>query len=246
MNFRAPPSLILILEQLVSLSLVVPSSMTSLILMGLWRSPMKEQALTRVLVTVLQLQLQVEGTMSEKNFLRKTTFKFATGTRDSLTVLDSIITMLISTARMLDLLPVQMTLTPANWLVMTLETLDIRPWMCIQVTTVMVCQCMDSAGIHLVPCSHLATSSTLGLPHQQWSQYQGHTQWLALTQTTHSLLMQTVTWMRLMVWLFKKFLSNISSSSGANHPTTGQYSYFMTTGYPWTPIKFAGDQVIYN
>ena len=29
---------------------------------------------------------------------------------------------------------------------------------------------------------------------------------------------------------------------GAVHPGTGQYSYFMTTGYPWTPIKFAGDQ----
>ena len=29
---------------------------------------------------------------------------------------------------------------------------------------------------------------------------------------------------------------------GALHAGTGQYSYFMTTGYPWTPIKFAGDQ----
>ena len=43
----------------------------------------------------------------------------------------------------------------------------------------------------------------------------------------------------------KSFL-NISSILGAIHPTTGEYSYFMTTGYPWTPIKFAGDQVIVN
>ena len=35
----------------------------------------------------------------------------------------------------------------------------------------------------------------------------------------------------------------MSSIPGAIHPTTGQYSYFMTTDYPWTPIKFAGDQV---
>ena len=81
-SFRAPPSLILALEQLVSQSLVAPSSMTSPILMGLWRSPMKDQALTRVLVTVLQLldlgvvvwDLPLEGTMkrlSEKNLYSK-------------------------------------------------------------------------------------------------------------------------------------------------------------------------------
>jgi len=35
---------------------------------------------------------------------------------------------------------------------------------------------------------------------------------------------------------------NLDEASGAVHPTTGQYSYFMTTGYPWTPIKWAGDQ----
>ena len=35
---------------------------------------------------------------------------------------------------------------------------------------------------------------------------------------------------------------NLDEASGAVHPSTGQYSYFMTTGYPWTPIKWAGDQ----
>ena len=35
---------------------------------------------------------------------------------------------------------------------------------------------------------------------------------------------------------------NLDEANGAVHPTTGQYSYFMTTGYPWTPIKWAGDQ----
>ena len=44
--------------------------------------------------------------------------------------------------------------------------------------------------------------------------------------------------------LFVRFLKKKSSIAGAVHPTTGQYSYFMTTDYPWTPIKFAGDQVI--
>lgn len=35
---------------------------------------------------------------------------------------------------------------------------------------------------------------------------------------------------------------NLDEANGAIHPTTGEYSYFMTTGYPWVPIKFAGDQ----
>jgi len=35
---------------------------------------------------------------------------------------------------------------------------------------------------------------------------------------------------------------NLDEASGAVHPSTGQYSYFMTTGYPWTPVKLAGDQ----
>lgn len=35
---------------------------------------------------------------------------------------------------------------------------------------------------------------------------------------------------------------NLDEANGAIHPTTEEYSYFMTTGYPWTPIKFAGDQ----
>jgi len=35
---------------------------------------------------------------------------------------------------------------------------------------------------------------------------------------------------------------NLDEASGAEHPSTGQYSYFMTTDYPWIPVKFAGDQ----
>ena len=37
-------------------------------------------------------------------------------------------------------------------------------------------------------------------------------------------------------------ISVLTVWAGAVHPGTGEYSYFMTTGYPWTPIKFAGDQ----
>lgn len=33
---------------------------------------------------------------------------------------------------------------------------------------------------------------------------------------------------------------NLDEGNGAIHPTTGQYSYFMTTGYPWVPIKYFG------
>ena len=30
------------------------------------------------------------------------------------------------------------------------------------------------------------------------------------------------------------------SVEGAIHPTTGHYSYFMTSGYPWVPIYYYG------
>merc|ERR1712121_627653 len=33
---------------------------------------------------------------------------------------------------------------------------------------------------------------------------------------------------------------NLDEGSGATHPTTGQYSYFLTTGYPYTPIYYYG------
>jgi len=31
---------------------------------------------------------------------------------------------------------------------------------------------------------------------------------------------------------------NLDEANGAMHPTTGKYSYFMTTDYPWTPRKY--------
>merc|ERR1719228_2052589 len=34
---------------------------------------------------------------------------------------------------------------------------------------------------------------------------------------------------------------NLDEGNGALHPTTGEYSYFTTTGYPWVPIYFYGD-----
>lgn len=35
---------------------------------------------------------------------------------------------------------------------------------------------------------------------------------------------------------------NLDKAGGALHPSTGLYSYFMTTGYPWVPIYYYGDQ----
>merc|ERR1712215_429070 len=35
---------------------------------------------------------------------------------------------------------------------------------------------------------------------------------------------------------------NLDKASGAIHPTTNAYSYFMTTEYPWTPIEFFGSE----
>ena len=34
---------------------------------------------------------------------------------------------------------------------------------------------------------------------------------------------------------------NLDNGNGAIHPTTGQYSYFMTTGYPWVPTIYYGN-----
>ena len=34
---------------------------------------------------------------------------------------------------------------------------------------------------------------------------------------------------------------NLDNGNGAVHPTTGQYSYFMTTGYPWVPTIYYGN-----
>merc|ERR1712131_204438 len=34
---------------------------------------------------------------------------------------------------------------------------------------------------------------------------------------------------------------NLDKANGAIHPTTGQYSYFMTTTYPWVPKYYYGE-----
>jgi len=35
---------------------------------------------------------------------------------------------------------------------------------------------------------------------------------------------------------------NLDEASGAIHPGTGKYSYFMVSSYPWVPIKFFGNE----
>ena len=39
--------------------------------------------------------------------------------------------------------------------------------------------------------------------------------------------------------VFYRFSSQLFFE-GAIHPTTGHYSYFMTSGYPWVPIYYYG------
>jgi len=43
---------------------------------------------------------------------------------------------------------------------------------------------------------------------------------------------------------FNAGICNLDEANGAVHPTTGEYSYFMTTTYPWTPIYYFGDEGI--
>merc|ERR1712012_1367520 len=35
---------------------------------------------------------------------------------------------------------------------------------------------------------------------------------------------------------------NLDLANGAIHPTTGEYSYFMTVDYPWVPVYYYGDE----
>jgi len=35
---------------------------------------------------------------------------------------------------------------------------------------------------------------------------------------------------------------NLDKANGATHPTTGEYSYFLTTTYPWVPKYYYGDE----
>merc|ERR1711982_206417 len=35
---------------------------------------------------------------------------------------------------------------------------------------------------------------------------------------------------------------NLDEANGAIHPTTGEFSYFMTTTYPWVPTYYYGSE----
>jgi len=35
---------------------------------------------------------------------------------------------------------------------------------------------------------------------------------------------------------------NLDKANGATHPTTGEYSYFMVSTYPWVPMYYYGDE----
>ena len=83
--------------------------------------------------------------------------------------------------------------------------------------------CKDSSGSQFTSCYSVSSSATLNTVVTASGTYS-----VASKNTDYS---------------FSSGSScNLDEASGAIHPTTGKYSYFMTTGYPWTPIKFAGDQ----
>ena len=50
------------------------------------------------------------------------------------------------------------------------------------------------------------------------------------------------TWMSLTVLTLNIIDCLLSLTAGALHPTTGEYSYFMTTTYPWVPVYYYGSQ----
>ena len=83
--------------------------------------------------------------------------------------------------------------------------------------------CRDSAGAQFSSCYKVSSSASLTTVETVSGTYN-----VAATNTDYSFSADSD--------------CNLDEASGAVHPTTGQYSYFMTTGYPWTPIKWAGDQ----
>ena len=83
--------------------------------------------------------------------------------------------------------------------------------------------CRDAAGLQFTSCYKVSTSATIVEVETVSGTYN-----VAATNTDYTFSASAD--------------CNLDEASGAVHPVTGQYSYFMTTGYPWTPIKFAGDQ----
>ena len=83
--------------------------------------------------------------------------------------------------------------------------------------------CRDSAGVQFTSCYKVSTSATIVEVETVSGTYN-----VAATNTDYTFSADSE--------------CNLDEASGAVHPTTGQYSYFMTSGYPWTPIKWAGDQ----
>ena len=83
--------------------------------------------------------------------------------------------------------------------------------------------CRDSDGMMFTSCYKLSSSASLTTIETVSGTYD-----VAATNTDYSFSADSN--------------CNLDEASGALHPGTGQYSYFMTTDYPWTPIKWAGDQ----
>ena len=55
-------------------------------------------------------------------------------------------------------------------------------------------------------------------------------------------ILMNAIWMKRMVGLCRVFTSFLKLFFlGAIHPTTGEYSYFMTETYPWVPMYYYGD-----
>ena len=83
--------------------------------------------------------------------------------------------------------------------------------------------CRDEAGVQFTSCYKVSSSATLVTVETVSGTYS-----VAGTNTDYTFSADSE--------------CNLDEASGGVHPSTGQYSYFMTTGYPWTPIKWAGDQ----
>lgn len=82
--------------------------------------------------------------------------------------------------------------------------------------------CKDSNGVQMTSCYSLESGSTTSTVVTISGTYD-----VASTSTAYSYTPSSD--------------CNLDEGNGGIHPTTGQYSYFMTPAYPWVPVNYNGE-----
>jgi len=88
--------------------------------------------------------------------------------------------------------------------------------------------CKDSSGNQLTSCYKLTASATTGT--------------ITTVSGTYANIGQTQSDYEYDSAAFAAGTCQLDEGNGAIHPTTGKYSYFATTEYPYVPIFYYGNE----